>query len=527
MAIDKTRYSQNQRYEVVLDNGEDASKWSDLLGNVGTIVSGTDHITAGQSISFDKVAGVSADGYIVRPVARMNGVNLDAFSSEGQILSSVYLPSLTDVASFNVALLMSSGTDNAIYYSVPDTDLSSGWNHLKWDCATYTTASGHGVNWNKVKWIGAGVTLDSADDSLSDILVDSFRIQMPTATVNFDPNIGNISVAAGTEIAIKNGDAADELSVDDASTARTSSTNVIPVQLLDSNGKVTPAGELATNAPFTALTDGTNTATIDAADTARTTGTIVQVTQPIDSQGNIITGGGGTSGGLTLYSSPVHFTSAFNTASGIDLTGMSFSITDFSQFVDIEAWDASREYIEKYTPKTHDFDWDSTNGRVLVGDAAFVTGGTFKVSILAEDRTISLPTDSQKTTVLNPDSENYGYETVADVTNEADASSDYYVSMDGNKVVIIQYTKSGGSDVCSLSVWGSIQGDAAAASCEYQDISKDGVDILTHTTTSGLYNCSTMLKTQTGSGFKYLKLNVHSDLSGSDGDYALRVKKTQ
>ena len=71
MAIEKTRYSQNQRYEVVLDNGEDASKWSDLLGNAGTIVSGTAHITAGQSVSFDKIAGVSADAYIVRPVARV------------------------------------------------------------------------------------------------------------------------------------------------------------------------------------------------------------------------------------------------------------------------------------------------------------------------------------------------------------------------------------------------------------------------------------------------------------------------
>ncbi len=526
MAIDKTRYSQNQRFETVLDNGEDASKWSDLLGNVGTIVSGTDHITAGQSVSFDKVAGVSADGYIVRPVARMNGVNLDAFSSEGQILSSVYLPSLTDVASFNVALLTNSGTDNAIYYSVPDTDLSSGWNHLKFECATYTTASGHGVNWNKVKWIGVGVTLDSADDSLSDILVDSFRIQMPTATVNFDPNIGNITVAAGTEIAIKDGDAADELSVDDASTARTSSTNVIPVQPLDATGKVSPAGELATNAPFTALTDGTNTAAIDAADTARTTSTIVQVTQPIDSQGNIITGGGGTSGGLTLYSSPVHFTSAFNTSSGIDLTGMSFSIVDFSQFVDIEAWDASREFIAKYTPKSHDFDWDSTNGRVLVGDAAFVTGGTYKVSVLAEDRTISLPTDSQKTTVLNPDSQAYGYEAVAEVTNEADASSDFYASMDGYKTVIVQYEVTGGTDVVALSVHGTVEPNIVASSCKYQDITKNGMDNLVHTTTSGLYDYDTLLKTQDGSGYRYLKFNVLKTGSNDDCDYSIYVKRS-
>ena len=477
MAKDRDRYERSQRYEIVLDNGEDERKWSSLSDNTGTIVSGTAHVTGAQSISFDKVAGSWEDAYIVRPISQMHGSDLDPFSSEGQILSSVYFPSLTDVSSYNVALLMASGTDHGAYYSVADTDLSVGWNHIKMDCNSYTTVSGHGVNWKEVKWLGVGVSFDAASDTLSDIKLDSVRLQVPTSTYKFDPNIDNITVTAGTEIAIKNGDAADELSVDAADTARTSSTNVIPVQ-------------------------------------------------PIDSSGNIISGGTGTSGGLTLYSSPVHFTAVFQAATALDLSGMPFSISNFSQFVDIEAWDASAGFIEKYTPKTHVFSWDSVNDRVTVTGASFVTGGTYKVSILAEDRTVSIPTDSQKVTVLNPQSQEYSFETVADVTSEADASSDYYVSLDGTRNLIIQYEKTGGSDVCGLTVWGTLLSDGTPAdSCDYQDISQYGLDPLTHSTASGIYDSSTMLKTQDGSSYKYLMFRVSSDLSGSDGDYSIKVKR--
>lgn len=253
--------------------------------------------------------------------------------------------------------------------------------------------------------------------------------------------------------------------------------------------------------------------------------TITVPMKPVDLQGNVITGGGGTSGGLSLYSSPIHFTAAYLSATTLDLSGMSFSITDFSQFVEIEAWDASSAYIAKYTPKSHVFSWDGVNNRVTVTGAAFVSGGTYKVSILAPDRTISLPTDSQKSLILNPVSEEYVFETVADVTNEADASTDYYVALGSARSCVVQFNQSGGTDVLGLSVLGTVQNDAVASSCLYQDITEHGMDWLTVATASGMVYDSAILKMKDGSGFKYVKLTVTKTGGSNDGDYAIYVRK--
>lgn len=79
--------------------------------------------------------------------------------------------------------------------------------------------------------------------------------------------------------------------VDDANTARTTSTVVGAVQVVDQTGKVPPAGDAVGNAPFVKITDGTNTAAIDDANTARTTGTKVQAVQNVDATGKVMKAG--------------------------------------------------------------------------------------------------------------------------------------------------------------------------------------------------------------------------------------------
>jgi hypothetical protein len=71
---------------------------------------------------------------------------------------------------------------------------------------------------------------------------------------------------------------------DAANTARSTATLVNPAQLVDATGKVAPAGEAVGNAPFTKVTDGTNTAavigTINSlkADLSSVAGTVTSVT---------------------------------------------------------------------------------------------------------------------------------------------------------------------------------------------------------------------------------------------------------
>ncbi len=174
------------------------------------------------------------------------------------------------------------------------------------------------------------------------------------------------------------------------------------VQHQDDTGGILMSLVSSARAGFVRLTNGTVDALLSAANTARTPTDIVLSTQPIDSQGNIIVGGGGTSGGLTLFSTMGgHFTAAWTSATEIDLAGGFPAVDSYTQFVEIEAWDAAGAYIGKYTPKSHVFSWDAANDRVTVTGAAFVTGGELNVSILGPDRTHNQPADSVKTLVGN------------------------------------------------------------------------------------------------------------------------------
>lgn len=144
------------------------------------------------------------------------------------------------------------------------------------------------------------------------------------------------------------------------------------------------------------MADFWNTDRMRAGD-ATTADTPVLPIKPVDAQGSLISSAAtGGAGGLSLFVSPVHFTAAYQAATSLDLSGMSFAIDDFSQFVEIVAWDASGDNPKVYTPKTHVFSWDAVNNRVTVTGAAFVSGGTFKVGVLAMDRTLDFPSDVQK-----------------------------------------------------------------------------------------------------------------------------------
>lgn len=127
--------------------------------------------------------------------------------------------------------------------------------------------------------------------------------------------------------------------------------------------------------------------------------TSVKYIQPLDPQGNVITGT--DTSGLVQYSTPHHFSAAWQAAESLDLSGMQFTIQDYTQFVTIEAWDASGGYIGQYSPRVNVFAWDGVNDRVTVTGAAFVSGGEVKVTVVAPDRTINQPADSQNTLVAN------------------------------------------------------------------------------------------------------------------------------
>jgi len=73
----------------------------------------------------------------------------------------------------------------------------------------------------------------------------------------------NIDVQLGA-VELKNATTDDRALISDANTARAATDHVLEVQQLDASGKVPPSGDVVGNAPFTKITDGTDTALVTA-----------------------------------------------------------------------------------------------------------------------------------------------------------------------------------------------------------------------------------------------------------------------
>ena len=67
---------------------------------------------------------------------------------------------------------------------------------------------------------------------------------------------GDIEIGA---VEIKDATTSTRLGINAANTARTTATVVMPTQIVDATGKVSPAGEAIGNAPFAKITDSENT----------------------------------------------------------------------------------------------------------------------------------------------------------------------------------------------------------------------------------------------------------------------------
>jgi hypothetical protein len=95
------------------------------------------------------------------------------------------------------------------------------------------------------------------------------------APVLLDEN-GRIVLSSDIEIGaveLKDGSSENRAVITSASTSRSTSTNVLSVQELDSTGKVSPAGDTVDNAPFVKLGDGTDTLDVLKDNVAFPTGT--------------------------------------------------------------------------------------------------------------------------------------------------------------------------------------------------------------------------------------------------------------
>jgi|TARA_Y100000034_G_C6905929_1_gene420364 hypothetical protein len=123
-------------------------------------------------------------------------------------------------------------------------------------------------------------------------------------------------------------------------------------------------------------------------------------------------------------------------------------------------------------------------------------------------------------TESNPISSHHVEETLADVTNETNATTYYYVDMDGYKTFAIQVEIGAATDTCTVSVEATIQDDGtAAASCTYQDVSTDWFG-------AASWTADVWLEKDTPTNVKYFRIKTVTAGGNNDADYTIYEKRS-
>lgn len=185
------------------------------------------------------------------------------------------------------------------------------------------------------------------------------------------------------------------------------------------------------------------------------------------SGGTVGGGGGGAGGGNMVYHSPEDFTATYASGTTLTIAGLPYTPV-VEQFQSVLVFPASGE-AESYTPTANAFSYSA--GTLTVDGATFdATDVGYLVIIFGPDKAYSTSDDAQKIIDVAPLNENDDYDLVAEVTNGADDTYDYYIDMTGFNSALIQCELASATFSCTIEVTAQADG-TAAASCNYIGVS--------------------------------------------------------
>lgn len=157
----------------------------------------------------------------------------------------------------------------------------------------------------------------------------------------------------------------------------------------------------------------------------------------VDSNGALKVTGGASSVNAE-YKSPNDFNATYTSSTTITLSALPFTIVDSSQIqyiTVVPATGSAATYVNGANGITIT---NSSNVLTISGVTdPFASGDVYQVGINSQNKAYDLSTNSQMSSVLNPDSEKYVQDSLVDTTNLA-AATEYYpsaigMSMDGFK----------------------------------------------------------------------------------------------
>jgi len=172
-------------------------------------------------------------------------------------------------------------------------------------------------------------------------------------------------------------------------------------------------------------------------------------------------------------------------------------------------------------PTTGGTEGDASSFAVTSQGVQFVTLVNDDGSDYGQIKGYDSGTDSLKGFEVSPLSSHHVEETLADVTNETNATTSYYMDMDGYKTFAVQIEiNSGATDTTTVTVEASIQDDGtAAASATYQDVTNEWFEAANFTE-------DTILERNVPVDVKFVKIKTVTAGGNNDADYALYSKKS-
>jgi hypothetical protein len=172
-------------------------------------------------------------------------------------------------------------------------------------------------------------------------------------------------------------------------------------------------------------------------------------------------------------------------------------------------------------PTTGDTEGKASSFAVTSQGVQFVTLVNDDGSDYGQIKGYDSGTDSLKGFEVSPLSSHHVEETLADVTNETNATTSYYMDMDGYKTFAVQIEINGGAtDTTTVTVEASIQDDGtAAASATYQDVTNEWFEAANFTE-------DTILERNVPVDVKFVKIKTVTAGGNNDADYALYSKKS-
>ena len=297
-------------------------------------------------------------------------------------------------------------------------------------------------------------------------------------------------------VELKDADSTALANIKAANTDRTTATVVVATQNIDATGKVSPAGEAVGNAPFSKITDGTDTLDVlvqdsafgttskglgvfgkyEATPTTYTDGDAAPIL--LDANGRIVLSSDIEIGAVELkngtddsrarigtkatvaygdnalsvydmsdpvcmsaeYGSPYDFTATYTSSTSITITGASFTVDDSSCFiVGIVFKPTGGTTWTKLVNGHNGVGMVAASGVITVSGygTPFASGDSYRVAINYQKKAYDVSTDTIKVIDQSPDRASYVQDSLIDTTNVAAATgyypSDTGMSMDGFK----------------------------------------------------------------------------------------------